>query len=200
MTTFNFTQIISSKLIHDFASLSGIIENSAQMLIEGEDEDFAKQMLQSTSKKLVDRIKFYRFCFSKKNQNHAIKTNDLIEITKNYFEGSKVSINLNVLKENLSAEILHINAGFIANALSIFASLIAQNGLIEIEVNNGEIILFSKANNILNNEINQALKTNVKEINEHNIHYNFFYQYAKNYNLKFFLEERMGLKLTLQLA
>lgn len=197
---FNFTQIISSKLIHDFASLSGIIENSAQMLIEGEDEDFAKQMLQSTSKKLVDRIKFYRLCFSKKNKNHAIKTNDLIEVTKNYFEGSKISINFNYLKENLPEEISHINAGFIANALSIFASLIAQNGPIEIEANNGEIILFSKANNILNTEIKQALEGNTQEISEHNAHYNFFYEYAKNYNLSFCMQEKEVLKLTLQLA
>lgn len=197
---FNFTQIISSKLIHDFASLSGIIENSAQMLIEGEDEDFAKQMLQSTSKKLVDRIKFYRICFSKKNQDSNIKTTELLDVTKNYFEGSKISINFNYLKENLPADISYINAGFIANALSIFASLIAQNGAIEIEANNNTINIFSKARSILNSQITKALNEDAQEISEHNIHYNFFYQYAKNYNLKFLLQEKEVLELTLQLT
>ena len=127
-----FSELLASKLCHDFAGIVGAVDSCAELLTSADVniKDSALQLLSINSRKLVSRLKFYRYAYGNINSLENININEIQMLSNQCLDLASQQIILQ-LRSNLHHTILDKLVGKIIICLIIVAfEHIIKNGRI----------------------------------------------------------------------
>ncbi|WP_316354924.1 histidine phosphotransferase family protein [Candidatus Trichorickettsia mobilis] len=179
-----FSELLASKLCHDFAGIIGAVDSCTELLSSADVsiKNSALQLLSINSRKLVSRLKFYRYAYGNIDSLENININEIQMLSNQCLDLVSQQIILQ-LRSNLHHTMLDKLVGKIIICLIIIAfEHIIKNGQINCQlsmINNKLSIIVQaiggyqkidqqKANILLGNE-------NWNNLNIHNCHEYYTY-------------------------
>lgn len=122
-------QLLSSRICHDLAGLSGAIHAGVEMMVEraaGSGE--ALELAHNSSAELVARLAFLRAAFGFGGIDSQTKLSDTMAIAEDYFSTSKVSLQWDCPQDLIDAPMASVSAKLLLNLLLLAVSALPRGG------------------------------------------------------------------------
>jgi len=132
-----FTELFTAKLCHDLAGIIGAIDNCTELIndINPRIKESALQILSVNSKKLVNRLKFYRYTYSIIDPSEKININEIQTLINEYLDLMTHHISLRLYSSIHNNTFLDKLTGKLIICLIIVAfGHIIKNGFIECHI------------------------------------------------------------------
>lgn len=94
-------QLLVSRICHDLAGPIGTVGNCLDLIFNEQQmiREQAQKLAVSESAKLVSKIQFLRFVYGFSEKKELINSSEVVKLLENFYDNSKVSIEINVANE-----------------------------------------------------------------------------------------------------